>query len=43
MTKPIYDWDTDIVYLSDKLEVFFNDFFDRLINLKSATCNIFDI
>lgn len=31
MTKPIYDWDTDIVYLSDKLEVFFNDFFDRLI------------
>lgn len=31
MTKHIYDWDTDIVYLSDKLEVFFSDFDHRLI------------
>lgn len=31
MTKHIYDWDTDIVYLSDKLEVFFKDFYHRLI------------
>ncbi len=31
MTRHIYDWDTDIVYLSDKLEVFFNDFYHRLI------------
>lgn len=31
MTKHIHDWDTDIVYLSDKLEVFFKDFYHRLI------------
>lgn len=31
MKRHIYDWDTDIVYLSDKLEVFFNDFYHRLI------------
>lgn len=36
MGKQIYDWDTDYVYLSDKLEVFFKDFYDRLVKKLDA-------
>ncbi len=30
-THPIYDWDTNFVYISDKLKEFFPKFHDRLI------------
>lgn len=32
MKTQIYDWDTDIVYISDQLENFFPDFYRRLID-----------
>ena len=38
MIKQIYDWDTDIVYLSDKLEVYFENFYHRLIDKLDEMC-----
>lgn len=38
MIKQIYDWDTDIVYLSDKLEVYFENFYHCLIDKLDEMC-----